>query len=696
VTGPARRVSAARVVLLCTLLLTWLNLLLTRRWADVPGALNGRKFPYVVAALVVTSLLAWRARPARIRLHAATRIAGLAALVFLLIAFFRWFPLAAWSAIPFLDDWPPRYQSTIESVRLLNQGPFVGWQWNFLGGYPMSTDVTQDLAVWCAIPMALLGPPIGFHLTHLLLFLAIPALVWVDLRLAGERRDVCWLATAFAALFAASYGYLLIRSGDTNSIAGAVSALGVLVAAHAARKGVRGGSVALLVTSTVAYNSHRGFFVYAGIFLFLDAALSRDWRSAARAGIGIVAAIAMSLPRTWDLWLHPSFYIVNNVELHPRPIVWGEFFRKIYYNLELLVQPGRWLNDATGLATVSLPIAAFVCWKGPRRIRFYAAATIGVMALIRLNHSAFGYAFIRPVYLLPIFLAPMLAWFVLRCTGSRALAGSLLASFALYIQIWLGSVPHVADVHQFDPTLIARIEASKGDLVLLENNFHRDVDIDPARESLPTRFGIHYEALIPEATGRRLYAGMWDGWQWTPDRDQVFANGTFRGRALSDVVPNELLDELRRWNVRHLFVWSDPAKQFLASIDGLDVVWRSETWQEFQWNLEEPGTPRVLLHDRDPFSADVSVMGAVAGERIPVPTNYHPAWRAYSDQGELPLLNVDGQLAFVAPSAGDFVVTLAYPQPLWTVAVTVLSACAALALLMLVSRRSRFAPAPTR
>jgi hypothetical protein len=513
---------------------------------------------------------------------------------------------------------------------------------------------------------------VGFHATHLLLFIAIPMLVWVDLRIARADEDVAMLAAGLAALFSTGFSYFLIRSGDTNSLAGVVAATATIVAAHGARQGVRGAPLAMIVGLTVANYSHRGFFVYALFFLTLDALLARDRRSGVRLLIATAAALLGSLPITWDLWRYPAYFIVNNVELTPAPFVLLEFLRKVYYNAELLVLPGRWFNDYVGLVNVFLPVVAFVAWGGRDRVRFYGLATLGVVALVRLNYWSFGYAFLRPIHLLPVFVAPVLAWFILRCTGTRRLAAALVAVLALYIQVWLVPVPHVRSARDFDAALVDRISTLDGHLVLIENAFHRDVDASPSRSSLPTPFHVHYEALLPDATARRFYAGMWDGWQWTPYRDQVFANGTFRGRALSDVPASELVAELRRWGVRHLLVWSEPAKRYLRSSDSFAARWETARWQEFELlnaDVRSAVAARggAVLEGANPFGARVHLTNAHRGDPVIVRTNYHPAWRARAGTEYLELSDVDGQLAFPAPADGDSVVELEYPARRWLI-----------------------------
>ena len=664
----------ARAALLLSLALAWLNLLLTARWAAVPGSVNGPKYPFYVAALTLASILAWWARPVSLRMRTLSLTVCGGSLVFLLFAFFRWFPFATWRLVPFLDDWPPRFQSTVEGCRLLQSLALSGWRWAFLGGYPIVTDVSQDLTAWAAIPMWLLGPAIGFHATHLLLFLAIPALVRLDLWIAREDDDVETMAAGLAALFSTGFSYFLIRSGDTNSLAGVVAATATIVAAHGARQGTRGARLAMIVALTVTNYSHRGFFVYALLFLVLDALLARDWRSAGRAAVAAIAALLASLPVTWDLWRYPAYFIVNNVELNPAPFAWRAFLLKTYYNVELLVRPGRWFNDYTGLVNVFLPVVAFAAWRGRGRIRFYAFATLGVVALVRLNYSSFGYAFLRPIHLLPVFVAPVLAWFILRCTGARPLAISLITVLALYIQVWLVSVPHVRSVSDFDAALVERLKGLDGHLVLIENAFHRDVDTSPDRSSLPTPFDVHYEALLPDETGKRFYAGMWDGWQWTPYRDQLFANGTFRGRALSEVPVPALVAELRRWGVSHLLVWSEPAKAYLRSSGELAARWQTTRWQEFELlnaDVRSVVTARgdAVLEGVNPFGAQVRLKNAQRGAQVIVRTNYHPAWRARNGTALLAVSDVNGQLAFPAPADGDSIVELQYPARRWLIAV---------------------------
>ena len=106
---------SARTALLVTLALFWLNFLTTARWAHVPGALHGPKWPYVAALLVLTTVLALRWKGGgSIESGTGTAaaegrwilIAGLAALIAGLVV---WFPPSTWTGIPYLDNWATRF-----------------------------------------------------------------------------------------------------------------------------------------------------------------------------------------------------------------------------------------------------------------------------------------------------------------------------------------------------------------------------------------------------------------------------------------------------------------------------------------------------------------------------------------------------------------------------------------------------------
>ncbi|MEO5821587.1 MAG: hypothetical protein ABIT71_13890, partial [Vicinamibacteraceae bacterium] len=202
-----------RLPAFASLIFVWAQLLLTTRWAHIDGALHGPKRPFFIVALVAaTFALLWPARAhpieglpsaddasARRQLGPIPLLALIAGLAVLVTGLVVWFPPATWTQVPYLDNWATRYRTTLDGIALLRQGAAVGWNWQFLGGYATSTDITQNLTALAFVPVTIAGPALGFHLLHAALFLGIPALVYLDLSLAGERT-VARLATGLTAL----------------------------------------------------------------------------------------------------------------------------------------------------------------------------------------------------------------------------------------------------------------------------------------------------------------------------------------------------------------------------------------------------------------------------------------------------------------------------------------------------------------
>jgi hypothetical protein len=251
----------------------------------------------------------------------------------------------------------------------------------------------------------------------------------------------------------------------------------------------------------------------------------------------------------------------------------------------------------------------------------------------------------------------------------------LTAVCALFLQVWLLPVPHVRDAHDAAGPLVDAVSGADGALVLVENHYHRDMIVDPSITSPPTPFPGNFEVLLPPATGRRLYAGIWDGWQWSPYRSQMLANGAWDGRAISAVPHDEFLTELGRWGIRHLFVWSDQSARYLAA----DTRLREDAppvppWRHF---IVVDGDSREVVTDRgqgellerDPLGARVHVSGLAAGDLIIVRTSYHPAWTAETNGHPITLINHEGQLGLIMPVDGSAEIVLSYPRRLWLLVV---------------------------
>ena len=672
-----------RLAATASLVLLWCQYFLTSRWAEVDGSIHGPKQPYYLIALGVLSLalVTWKREEAG-RAHGWERLAGRAGLALLAVGVFVWFPPLTWTGIPYLDNWPTRFQTTIDAIQLLRQGAVGGWNWDFLGGYSSATDITENLALLAFVPVTVFGAEVGFHLLHAVLLFAIPLLVFADLRLAGERTSA-WLAMGLTCVTVAGLSYPLFRSGDTNSLTGICMATAVLVASHAARTGRRwAGPCFVLSLVTLAW-SHVGFLIYAVLLVAADLVLARAWRHVWLVLLGVVVAIVAALPQTWELWRYPSLFLPNNVRFDPdAPIVWGRLARQVYYNIEIFWLPGRWFNDYVGLTRALLPMivcAAIVC-RG--RTRFYAAGALLMLGLLCFNAPDFGYVFQRPERLLAVLTPVAIAGLVVEAGASSWRRLAIVVFVFVYIQIWWRPVPHIDGLDRVAPGLAAQVSTAPGALVLVENTFHRDMDASPERTSEPTPVPVHLERMLSLVTGRRLYAGMWDGMQFVPFRDRLLSGGTFHGLPIADTPYEEFTAEMRRWGVSDLAVWSRGARTYLDSAPGYVRTWRSEPWRGYRLVDADVRAVALLtgsgtLDDFTPFSAIVSLDEARRGERVVVRTSYHPSWTADVDGEPVPLVDDQGQLAFDAPRDGHVTVRLAYPKRtalLWLAAATAIVA----------------------
>jgi hypothetical protein len=656
------------------LLLAWGNFLFTGRWAALPGALNGWRQPWYAAALIATTVLAITTRrrvgePVRIGRAASLTllVAGAAVLVGALLSRL---PVSTWTQIPFKDDYTPLYQSAVNGVRLLRRGSVVGWNWWLLGGYPSSTDIAQSFAALAFIPMLIFGERVGYHVLHAVVFLAIPAFVWWDIH--QDDREAGIVAAGFAGLFTAGYFVSIGNSGDTNSLIGVFCVGLAIVGSRAARLGRRWGGAVLMLGLTLALYSHVAFCVYAGIYLLLEAAYFRDIKAVLRLAVAGALAVIVSLPVHWESLRYPAYISFNNTVYDPgAPLNWPLFLRTVYYNVEILALPRRWFNDYRSLANVWLPVLVVMAFARPRsRAGFYASAVVLTQGLLRLNTSEAGAIFDRIQHMMPLLAGPALAGFVLRFAGTRRLAVALVALIGLYVATSFTPVRHVPDVRTFNPPLIDRIAASDGNMILVEISPHRDMDSDPSRRTPTTPFDVHFEGLLPGVAGQRFYSQMWDGWIWNVWRGQVVGAGTFRGRAIDQTPPPIFAAEMHRWGVRHLFVWTDASRNYLARSGLFTERWRADMWSDFELQDVDPrevittaGTGR--LRSLDFLGGDVELAAVTAGSPVIVRTNYYPAWRAYSGGREIPLYTADGQLAFNAPDSGSYVVRLEYPRYRW-------------------------------
>jgi hypothetical protein len=670
--------------------------------------LNGWKRPLYALALIVATVMAVRGR----RMGTRVTLPGLPLLiaggwVLLATAYVCSFPPSTWNLIPFFDDWPPRFQATVEGLQLLARGAVAGWQWNTLGGYHTSADLSQSLTMIGAVPMAVLGDRLGYHVLHALLVSAIPLLVYLDIAASAEQprdRDEARLTLAFALVGSTGFFGTIMPSGDTNSIAGVLCVMLALIGSSFARRGRTWGGPVMGIGLILALYTHLGFFLYANIFLLIETIFYRDVRMLVRHTIAAATAVLAALPNYWELIWYPEFFKTNNIVYGSVEMHWPAFLRKLFYNTELLLHPHRWFNDYVTLVQVFLAVFAWVAFRGASgehgerserdRARFYAWAALAVVVMTRLDTVQLGYLFARQMHMMAVFLAPPLAAFIVRQSGQRTLAWALIAVVGLYVQSQFTPIRHVDNVRDFNPALIDHLGTLDGNLVLIEGNPHRDLISALDKRTERTPFGTHFESMLSGVTGRRFYGQTWDGWHWTPWRGQQVAAGSFRGKPIEETPVGDFEAEMRKWGVRHLVVWSRATVAYLDAVPNRFVKrWTSDRWIHYEMHDADiraivigndtanatataNGTANDIangttnnagtgtLRSLDPLSGEIALTNVRRGDLVIARMNYFPAWTATAADtpAAVPLLSQDGQLAFRAPADGTYVVRLTYQR----------------------------------
>jgi hypothetical protein len=434
--------------------------------------------------------------------------------------------------------------------------------------------------------------------------------------------------------------------------------------------------------------SHPAFFVYAVLFIAIEAAYFQDLTVFLRVCVaGVTAAIA-SLPIHWESLRYHAYTNFNNAVYDPAaPIDWPLAIKTMYYNVEILAFPHRWFNDYRSLANVWLPALVVSACRLPRsRAGFYVWATLAAQLLLRFNTAEVGAVFDRIQHMLPIVEAPALAAFVVSFAGTPMLAAALAATIGIYVPTTLVSIRHVESVREWDPALIDRIAASDGNMTVVEISPHRDMDRNPSRRSPRTPFDVHFEGLLPDATKHRFYSQMIDGWVFNVWRGEVVAAGTWRGEPIDLAPVDAFTAEMRKWGVKQLFVWTDRSRSYLARSGRFVERWRGGLWSEFEMLDPSPpvsvtisGSGHGSLRHLNMLGGEVLLDGVAAADTVVVRAHYYPAWRAFDGDREVALYPVDGQLAFHAPRTGAYAVHLVYPRyrrlSLAALAALVLGAC---------------------
>ena len=320
---------------------------------------------------------------------------------------------------PFKDDWTELSSRPRTGSRCCTGGR-RGWNWFFLGGYPTST--TSPRTSGRGVPaMTLFGDRVGYHVLHLGLFLAVP------FSSRGNRGDERETACSRAPSPRCSRPGISGRSARaaTRIRSPACSARGWRCAgSRAATLGRRWGGPLLLAGLTLALYSHAAFFVYACIYLALEAAWFRDRAALVRLLAAAPLAAVASLPMHWESLRSPGVCQLQQHHLrhgcadrlgqrcaerllqHRNPHAAESLVQRLPEPRERLAARARAGRGPGGANQGRLLRRSGGRHAGPAPVQY----AVGRGGIRRIQH------------MLPLIVAPALAGFVLRFAGTRRLA----------------------------------------------------------------------------------------------------------------------------------------------------------------------------------------------------------------------------------------------------------------------------------
>ncbi len=232
-------------------------------------------------------------------------------------------------------------------------------------------------------------------------------------------------------------------------------------------------------------------------------------------------------------------------------------------------------------ANVWLPVLVVTAFlPGRSRIGFYAWLAVLTQLLLRLNTPEAGAGFDRIQHMLPMLTAPALAGFVLRAGGTRKLAAGLLVVIAPVRLHGFLADPARPDAAGVQPAAHRPHRGQRRQPRARRDQPAPRHGQPPHAPEPTTPFDVHFEGLLPGVAGQRFYSQMIDGWVWNIYRGQVV------GAAPSGTSDRRDADRRLRAEMpmgrRHLFVWTEDSRDYLADERAIPRTLAGGRWSQFE------------------------------------------------------------------------------------------------------------------
>jgi hypothetical protein len=601
------------------------------------------------------------------------------------------FPFSTWNRYLFSRDFPMFQYTALLDLGILKQGALYGWESNFSCGYPAFLNLRSILIPY--LPFSFLPPPVAFHAMLFVTYVSAPYLVyWVARQISGDR-DMAILSGWAAVGAMATYMWHILLWGMAptfESVPFLLLALGFFIRAL---KGSRWGVfLSALFWTPVAY-IHFGHFAHVGLVLavimLVFALEERRLRPAfVLAKVSVLAAV-LAAPYLALFYHYRSHIILTNMFSYPDESfvgMAGAFLLTVSHFIPTLIWDWRGNFAARAfpdygyfsLATVFSLCVVYLFASRSREKRAAVSLYAGAIIISALSFvPKFELSFQRMLYMVPPLMALALGFWL----GEARKRGLVTPFYVLLVVLvfytrpfWLPDrivpdIPTLAHRADFEPAVAERVKALPGNYVLYEDTASLTpyVDLNKEAQKIPDALDVHSESFLHLETGKRLFSHP--GYNPHPYYDlrwTYIATGTYLGKDLTEYPPEVFKALFRKWGVEYLVLWSDAARTYFGNDPAYSKILDGRQYTIYRF---EGADPRAVVTESgsgdvsypDNFSALVTLKGVTSGSQVILRANYFPEWRASCSGADVPLSNLDGQVAFAAP-ASDCTVRLEFPR----------------------------------
>lgn len=608
-------------------------------------------------------------------------------LVFLLavITFFIKFPPDTLDQLVFFDDYPTIYTITLKGWELLKQGGIFGWDSRLMGGYYTVSDVSHN-EIFFMLPFLPFGERVGFHLMIMFFYLTIPFLIYWLAKLRFKRDRSATLALWIGLFVAFGFFDNLLFWGMVNSVIGLNLMILNLILFTLMRQHKPLANFALILTVPLTLYAAGGFFVYSLLLIGIDFLWHWDKRMIPRLAFVMFAAFLISLTYAHTLLQYPDYFIQSDEIYAPETYTIEQIVTQSVQALSLHTDPNFWLLGRPiryqGLFIVLLPIILTVILRwliGLRQrdgqaeinsamIEFVLMATLVMLMSLIVSPSVDMFVS-RVRFVIPVLLAFVLAAWLDQ--PKRLHPAPLLLVLAILLTTLpsrlLEPIPHIPSLRGYNAALLDQIEALDSKTVLLESMGAYNLATEGAGVTQVHKDLVHMESLFPFETSKNYMSNNQEGYHHSVYRRNFVTGGAFRGKLLPDW-PREMFNGfLEQWGIKHLVLWSDISRDYVDGDPAMTLRWSDGDWAIYEYANATPGDAvlpqgTATIQVNGYFEHEVALQNARRGDLVRLRMNYFPAWRAHYGEQAVELIDQDGQMAFIAPTDGDDVVTLIYPR----------------------------------